>query len=296
MQAERALHAGAPNRLRMACSALTLVIACAASTAVVAGVAGVAGVARKSAPSAELSAAEIAAKNAAARGGVEAWRKIETMVWIGHLESSRTPAPSLPFQLEQKRPNKTRFELHAMNQRSMRMFDGTRGWKSKPESSGRVDLAPYTPDEARYARDEPVIDGPLIDYEAKGSTVMLAGVERLEGLKIYHLAVRFASGERQDVWVDANSFLEVKIGRMTYGAAGPRMVPTFYRDYKVFEGLQIPTTIQIGDGSAGTPDLMQIERVVLNAPLNERRFSPPGERRPPPVTPPANSDPAPVPR
>jgi hypothetical protein len=68
---------------------------------------------------------------------------------------------------------------------------------------------------------------------------------------------------------------------MTYGPGGPRMLPTFYRDYKETKGLQIPTTIQIGDGTMGKPDMMQIERVVLNAPLNDRRFSPPGERRPP---------------
>ena len=237
--------------------------------------------AHKPARAAEISATQIVANNAAARGGLEAWRKIETMVWMGHLESARTPVPSLPFELEQKRPNKTRFEIHAMNQRTMRIFDGARGWKSHPNPSGRVDVLPYTFEEARYARDEPIIDGPLIDYDAKGSTVALAGVEEIGGLKTYHLAVKLASGERQDVWVDAESFLEVKVSRVTYGAGGPSTVPTFYRDYKMIEGLQIPTTIQIGDGSTGTPDLMHIERVVLNAPLNDRRFSLPGERRSP---------------
>jgi hypothetical protein len=218
------------------------------------------------------------------------------MVWSGHLESAHTPAPSLPFQLEQKRPNKTRFEIHVQNQRTMRMFDGARGWKSKPSPSGRVDIVPYTPDEERYARDEPVIDGALIDYGAKGSAVSLAGVEELGGRKVYHLAVRLTSGQRQDVWVDGESFLEVQISRMTYGAGGPRMVPTFYRDYQTFEGLSIPTTIQIGDNSMGMPDLMHIERVTLNAPLSERRFSPPGASQPQRSAPPsAGTDPAPAP-
>jgi len=35
-----------------------------------------------------LSAEQIAAKNEAARGGVEAWRKIQTMLWRGHMEST----------------------------------------------------------------------------------------------------------------------------------------------------------------------------------------------------------------
>jgi hypothetical protein len=246
---------------------------------------------------ASLSAEEIVARNVAARGGLEAWRKIETMVWSGHLESAHTPAPSLPFQLEQKRPNKTRFEIHVQNQRSLRMFDGARGFKSKAGPGGRMDIVPYTPDEERYARNESVIDGALIDYDAKRSAVSLAGVEESGGRKSYHLTVRMVSGERQDVWVDAKTFLEDKITRMTYGAGGPRMVPTFYRDYQTFEGLSIPTTIQIGDNSMGMPDVIHIERVTLNAPLSDRRFAPPGalpvQRGAPPFT---RTDPPAVPR
>jgi hypothetical protein len=288
MRAEGAVRSRAFIWLGAVCAALALV--CAASGAALAAAV------KQPAHAAGLSAEQIVAKNAAARGGLEAWRKIDTMVWSGHLESAHTPAPSLPFELEQKRPNKTRFEIHVQNQRTMRMFDGARGWKSKPTPSGRVDIVSYTPDEERYARDEPVIDGALIDYDAKGSAVSLAGVENLGGRKTYHLAVRLVSGQRQDVWVDAESFLEVKISRITYGAGGPRMVPTFYRDYQTFEGLSIPTTIQIGDNSMGMPDLMHIERVTLNAPLSERRFSPPGasprQRSAPPS---ASTDPAPAP-
>jgi hypothetical protein len=288
MRAEVAGRSRASFGLGAACAALALV--CAASGAALAAAA------KQPSHAAGLSAEQIVAKNAAARGGLEAWRKVETMVWSGHLESAHTPAPSLPFELEQKRPNKTRFEIHVQNQRTLRMFDGARGWKSKPSPSGRMDIVPYTPDEERYARDEPVIDGALIDYDAKGSAVSLAGAEELGGRKAYHLAVRLASGQRQDVWVDAESFLEVKIGRMTNGAGGPRMVPTFYRDYKTFEGLSIPTTIQIGDGSMGMPDLMHIERVTLNAPLSERRFSPPGASPQRGAPPPASADSVPVPR
>jgi hypothetical protein len=252
---------------------------------------------KKPAHAAALSAEEIVNRNVAARGGLEAWRKVETMIWSGHLESAHTPAPVLPFQLEQKRPNKTRFEIHVQNQRTVRMFDGARGWKSKASPSGRVDMVRYTPDEERHARDEPIIDGVLIDYGAKGSSVSLAGAEDLGGRKTYHLAVRTVSGETHDVWVDAVSFLEVKMSRITYSAGGARVVPTFYRDYKNFEGLSIPTTVQIGDNTMGMPDIMHVERVTLNAPLSDHHFSPPGasgvQRS---VPSPASADRPPVPR
>ncbi len=80
-----------------------------------------------------ITAAEIVEKNAAARGGVEAWRKIQTMAWAGHVESANAPGRDMPFVLEQKRPNSTRFELMADGQKSVRVYDGSGGWKLRPK-------------------------------------------------------------------------------------------------------------------------------------------------------------------
>ena len=233
--------------------------------------------AKKPAAGSAPTVAEIVAKNVAARGGLDAWRKVETMVWTGHLESARTPAPSMPFLLDQKRPNKTRFELHALREHTVRVFDGTHGWKSQSGGGVQPSVKPFTAEEVRFARGEHTIDGPLIDVDAKGNQVALAGVEQLDGHKVYHLSLKFMSGEREEVWVDAKTFLEVKVARLTFGPNGaPRMVPTLYRDYKDVEGLKIPMTIQIGDGSSGPPDRMQIDRVALNITLDDRLFAKPG--------------------
>ena len=68
-----------------------------------------------------LTVDEIVAKNAAARGGVDAWRKVRTMIWMGHVESANAPTPNAPFVLALRRPNSTRFEITAMNQRIVRV-------------------------------------------------------------------------------------------------------------------------------------------------------------------------------
>ncbi len=49
------------------------------------------------------------------------------------------------------------------------MYDGTHGWKLRQASSGSPDLQPFTPDELNFARDAQGIDGPLMDYLAKGN-------------------------------------------------------------------------------------------------------------------------------
>src|ERR1700730_7023758 len=254
------------------------------------------------APVARLSAEQIVAKSVAARGGLDAWRKVETMMWFGHIESAHAPAPSMRFVLSQKRPNRMRFEIDAMQDRTLRVFDGLRGWKMRP-SHGRPEVQPYTIDEVRFAQSGPDIDGPLIDYAQKGSSVSLAGLDEIEKRQAYHLIVRTATGENQHVWVDAETFLEIRYDRPAGGpglaapsgvgaetAAGPsaaggaraavgRTVSVVYRDYKTTDGLKIPSLIETGVAPGAQPDRMVIERVVLNPPLNEQTFSLPGQQR-----------------
>jgi hypothetical protein len=235
------------------------------------------GAAAQPTAAAKLTAAQIIAKNVAARGGLEAWRKTQTMIWVGQLQSGTAPVPSMPFVLEQKRPNKTRFEINGAGQRTMRVFDGVHGWKVRAKRGDGPDVTPFSPPELKFASDAQAIDGPLIDYAARGSSVTLEGAEKIEGRKAYRFTVKLASGEHQDVWVDAKTFLDIRVDRQTVTATGAvGMVPVYYRNYKTFDGLEIPTTIEIGTGSGSVPDKMQIERIVVNPPLDDRVFEKPG--------------------
>ena len=224
----------------------------------------------------QLSAEQIVAKNVAARGGLDAWRKVDTMVWIGHLESERAPLPSMGFILEQARPNKTRFQLIAMNARSVRTFNGVQGWKMRPSHDARPNVEPYSIDELRFAQTGPGIEGPLIDYARKGTAVSLGGVEEIDGHKAYRLNVQLASGEQDQVWVDAESFLELRYDRAFHGSvAASHTVSVTYRDYKTISGVQLPSTVLTTAAPGVSPDRMVIERVVVNAPLEERIFGNP---------------------
>jgi outer membrane lipoprotein-sorting protein len=225
----------------------------------------------------ELSAEQVAEKNVAARGGAEAWNKIQTMVWIGHMESVRAPVPSMTFVMELKRPNKTRFEINAMGQKTVRVFDGTHGWKVQPNREAGPDAKPYTPQEVTFAFRAQLIDGPLIDYQAKGNVATLEGLDEVEGRKAFRLKVQLASGETDHVWIDAQTFLDIKYERPSYGPPGtPSTVSVFYKDYKLIEGLQIPGVIETASAPGQTPDRMVIERVALNPPLEDRIFTRPG--------------------
>src|SRR4029077_15437439 len=170
---------------------------------------------------------------------------------------------------------------------------------------GGPDVKEFTFEEVTFAHAGQVIDGPLIDYAAKGNTVTLEGRDEIEGHKAYRLGVRLPTGENDHVWIDAQTFLDLRYDRPSSSAAGAPTVSVFYRNYKTVEGLQIPSLIETASAPGVTPDKMVIENIMLNAPVDDRTFAQPGtherrgmamgnQSRPPPRR--APIDPSPAPR
>jgi hypothetical protein len=221
-----------------------------------------------------LTADQIVEKNVAARGGLEAWRKIRTMVWTGRIGGSDPSTRSVPFVLEYKRPGKTRFEMRAEHEKSVRVFDGATGWKIRTLGRGGPSVRPYSPVELRSAHDAQGIDGLLIDHQANGIEVALEGADDVEGHQAYRLSARLPSGSTRRVWVDAQTFLELRVDRESH-ARGSAIVSTLYRDYRSIDGLQIPMTVETGKAGSKAAEKMVIDAVTLNASLSDAHFERP---------------------
>jgi len=226
-----------------------------------------------------LDVARILERSAAARGGLERWRKVRTMAWSGHVERTDGSGQGIPFFFYQKRPNLTRFEIVADKEKAVRVFDGEQGWKLRPTAGGRPEVQPYTDEEGRAARDALVIDGPVLDSKAKGVDVELEGLDEVEGRKAFRLRARLPSGTTERVWIDAETFLEIKYERPVRDAAGgARAVAVYLRNYKTFDGLQIPFTIETGVPGGGPVDRLVIDRIAVDVPLPDGMFARPGLR------------------
>lgn len=223
----------------------------------------------------DLTAEEIVANNITARGGLDAWRNIHSMVWIGHIENTLAGASSLPFALRMKRPHKTRFEINVQNRISLRLFDGTQGWKLRATDGPPV-VQPYTAEEVIYARDGPGMDGLLMNYQTQGGTIALDGVDTMDGRRAYRLDVTLPSGVHRHVWIDTQTFLESKDVRVSRNALGKEdTISVYYRDYDTIDGLRIPRTLETRVNNAPATEKMVIDRIVLNPPLSDRVFAKP---------------------
>jgi hypothetical protein len=257
-----------------------------------------------------LSAAAIVDKNVTARGGLQVWRAVQTISMEGKLgaggnQRAALPVPvpdrkanqtilaqrpaqevQLPFVMELKRPRKMRIEVTFNGQTAVQVFDGSNGWKLRPFLNRRV-VEPYTADEMHSESIQSDLDGPLVDYAAKGTKIELVGMEKVEDRDTYKLKLTLKSGQSIHVWIDAQTFLEAKIEgqpRLLDGIYHP--VEVYYRDYRPVKGLQIPyvletKVLQVAQKSprlkdpAVPPEKITIEKVVLNPNLEESRFSKP---------------------
>ena len=224
---------------------------------------------------ASLTAAQIVERNVAARGGLQVWRGIQTLSFAGKMEAGGKQNTQLPFLLELKRPHKTRVEIEFQNQKGVQVFDGSKGWKLRPYL-GRKDVEPFSPDELKAASMESTLDGPLVDYAAKGTRVELDGIDKVEGRDAYKLRLIMKDGRVQHLWVDSQTFLEAKVEGV------PRRldrklhpVEIYYRDYKNVKGLMIPYVLETTVQGVKRSYKMYIDTVVVNPKLEDSLFAAP---------------------
>ena len=256
----------------------------------------------------KLTAEQVVDRHVTARGGLQAWRALQTMSVNGKLDAgagdsaargarvargrpgSKVNAASaasanskqdadkqvqLPFLLDMKRPHKSRLEIEFAGKTAVQVFDGANGWKLRPYLN-RTDVEPFTAEEAKAQEGERDMDGPLIDFAAKGSKVELAGVEAVEGKDAYHLKVTGKSGRVRHVWIDTQSFLDVKVEGTPRRMDG-RMhtVWVYQRDFRSVKGLMIPFVLETAvDGYPGTHKMV-VDKVAVNPTLADARFEKP---------------------
>jgi hypothetical protein len=250
--------------------------------------------ARAAAP--KLTAAEIVDRNIAARGGLSAWQSVKTLSWSGEMDAGGNNAPrftapgmpapppasplpaqqvQLPFALELQRGRKSRLEIIFNGQTAVQVYDGTQGWKLRPFLN-RNEVEPYTAEELKIAANQADLDGMLIGHAAQGTRIELAGTEMVDGSDAYKLKLTLKSGEVRHEWIDATSFLEVKIeGTPRRLDKKMHAVSVYLRNYKAVNGLQIPHLIETVVEGVQRTEKIRIEKVAVNPPLAASRFSKP---------------------
>jgi len=169
----------------------------------------------------------------------------------------------------------SRMELKFAGKTALQIYDGTNGWKVRPFLN-RNEVEPYTTAEMGIAAEDSELDGYLIDHQAKGIKVELVGMEPVEKRDAYKLKLTLKNGQTRHIWVDAQSFLEVKIEGTPRKLDGKmHKVEIYYRNYTLVNGLRIPFVLETAVEKVKATRKITIETVALNPKLEGDAFAKP---------------------
>lgn len=227
------------------------------------------------AAAADLTVDEVIAKNIDARGGLEKMKAVKTVKMTAKIMNH---GMEVPGTMELKRPNMIRMEFTIQGQNIVQAFDGENGWMIMP-LMGVKDPQKMTEDDVKEVKEQADFDGPLVDYKEKGNTVELMGKEDVEGTSAYKIKVTLKSGDVRYIFVDADSFLELKTTAMIKREGNEMQIDSYSGDYKEVNGLMLPFSIETKMKDQ-TISQITVDNVEMGVDLDDAMFKMPAVTAP----------------
>jgi len=212
---------------------------------------------------------EIVARYVSACGGLKKLQSVQTLREKGYMTSGADRRALVTR--ERKRPDRTRFEITFQGVTGVFVSDGRHGWRMSP-FEGDEAPTPLPAEVVQEAAEQGDIEGPLVDYKAKGHQVELAGRESVGGREAYKLKLTLKSGAVRYEYLDAKSFHRVRTDSTRQARGRAVQVQTTYGDYKKVRGVLFPRLIEVE--AAGRPQKLRVvvETIEVNPPLGNDRF------------------------
>lgn len=213
---------------------------------------------------------EVIQKNIQARGGMEKLKAITSLRVTGKVH---TEGMQIPLRIQFKRPGMVRAEASVQGLSFVKAYDGETAWQIDA-FEGKPDAEKAPDDEAKSIIDMGDLDGPLVDYKLKGNTVELLGKEELEATPVYKLKVTRKNGDVIFIYIDCQSYLELKASAKRKEQGKEFVEDEYYSDYKPVNGVMVAHSIETRVN--GQPeDQITFDKVEVNVAIDDAIFKMP---------------------
>ena len=208
---------------------------------------------------------EIVKKNVEAIGGIDAWKKINTMQQEGTMTVQGAEIGVAVIAVNGKG---VRQNLSVMGMTGYQIVTPSEGWSFMP-FQGQTKPEALTPEQLKESTDDLDIQGKLIDYAAKGTTVELLGKDDVEGTECFKVRITTKAGNVETVFIDPKSYYVVRSISKRKANGQETDVTTDFSNYqKLPEGIVIPMSITLYGGE------LKIKKVEVNKTIDESMFKP----------------------
>ena len=218
------------------------------------------------------TAAELVAKNLAARGGAE---KIKAITSMRMTRTVGTPFSNVTVVHLRQRPNLLRIEQTPAGRPTIARIvtpagawdETAKGWVARPAAIAAEGL-----------EIDGDFDGFLVDYEQKGHRAEYVGMEPVGGKPAHHLKFTLKSGAERHVYLDPATFLERRQTGM-FTQPNNQKVPVIldFSDWREVNGVKFPFAIDEDRSAPGQTYAIYIESIEVNVPIEAAKFAPPAK-------------------
>ena len=214
---------------------------------------------------------EVVAKNIQAHGGKEKLKAVSSMRTTAKLTQGSFRAE---FRQEIKRAGKVREEVIIQGLAQVQAYDGKTGWQISP-FGGRKDPELLSQDDLKSLVVDADIDGPLMEYKEKGHKAELVGHDSMEGTDCFKIKLSMKNGDVRYYYLDADSFLELKVEIQTTIRGALQENELYYGDYEQVNGIYYPFTVEQAQKGSSSRAQISVKKIEHNIPLDDAHFSMP---------------------
>jgi outer membrane lipoprotein-sorting protein len=229
---------------------------------------------------------ELIKKSIDAQGGAEKLKAVKSMKVTGKIIQQGI---EIPITIQSKRPNMVRVDVTFQGKTQTGAYDGETGWKTNP-FQGSPDPEKVAGDELKELQEQSDMDGPLVDYKAKGHTVELIGKEDLEGTPVYKLKLTLKNGDIRNIFIDAENSLTLKVNLKRKTPGGEMEADQYVSNYKKVNGIMVGFSIETKIAGQTVAQIV-LDKTEMDVPIDDSVFKmpvkpaekPKAEEKKPPV-------------
>ena len=226
--------------------------------------------AQEKAPKVTETVDTLVAKNIEAKGGAKALQAMQSLQLKGKLLVNDGQM-EFAYTQTKKRPENVRSELTLQGMTMVQAYDGKDGWKISP-FQGRKDPEKMSADDTKSLIEEAEIDGPLVNWKEKGSTVEYLGTEDIDGTMAHKLKVLRKNGDVNYVYLDPDHFLEIRVVTQRTVQGAQMETETDLGEYEKIGGVYIPFSVEGGLKGSSDKQKLILDKAELNVPVEDTSF------------------------
>jgi hypothetical protein len=211
----------------------------------------------------QASVDDIVLKNLNARGGLERLRAITSIRQTGTLSMMGNQAALTVYS---KRPNLLRQELKVNGQTVINGFDGLTPWIINPLIGATRAIIVSGP-QADIIREQSAFDGPLVDWQSRGMTVSVEGLETAGDQALLHLKLTTASKQVRHLYLDSVTYLDAKLTT----EQDQMKLEQVFDDYRDVGGVKVPFLVRTLTNGVQQSEI-RVTQVEFNVKMDDAMF------------------------